>query len=91
MRPRPLGHAGIGIAGDAFDYRIIDKVVSPQLGKGGELRSFGKMLPMPNRYFANFARWNQLAHDEDVRRTEGAERAVRSARRDPEPLHSSSR
>ena len=38
MSQRPLGHAGIGIAGDAFDYRIIDEVVSPQLGKGGEYR-----------------------------------------------------
>jgi hypothetical chaperone protein len=26
----PLGHAGVGIAGDAFDYRIIDRVVSPR-------------------------------------------------------------
>ena len=25
----PLGHAGVGIAGDSFDYRIIDAVVSP--------------------------------------------------------------
>jgi hypothetical chaperone protein len=61
LTPRPLGHAGIGIAGDAFDYRIIDEVVSPRLGKGGEYDSFGKILPMPKSYFANFARWNQLA------------------------------
>ena len=37
-RARPLGHAGVGVAGDTFDYRIIDKVVSPRLGKGGELQ-----------------------------------------------------
>jgi hypothetical chaperone protein len=58
---RPLGHAGIGIAGDAFDYRIIDNVVSPRLGKGAAYRSFGKTLTLPNGYYANFARWNQLA------------------------------
>lgn len=61
FRARPLGHAGIGIAGDAFDYRIIDQVVSPRLGKGGSYRSFDKTLTIPNGYYANFARWNQLA------------------------------
>jgi hypothetical chaperone protein len=60
-RGRPLAHSGIGIAGDTFDYRIIDNVVSPVLGKGGHYRSFGKVLPLPTHYFANFARWNQLA------------------------------
>jgi hypothetical chaperone protein len=57
----PLGHAGIGIAGDAFDYRIVDRVVSPRLGKGGLYRSMDKILSIPNHYYANFARWNQLA------------------------------
>ncbi len=61
LRARPLGHAGIGIAGDAFDYRIIDHVVSPRLGKGALYRSFDKTLTIPNGYYANFARWNQLA------------------------------
>ncbi len=60
-RGRPLAHSGVGIAGDTFDYRIIDHVVSPRLGKGGSYRSFGKVLPLPAHYFANFARWNQLA------------------------------
>jgi hypothetical chaperone protein len=36
-------------------------VVSPVLGKGGGYRSGGKVLPIPNRYYAAFARWNQLA------------------------------
>jgi hypothetical chaperone protein len=61
LRAEPLGHAGLGIAGDAFDYRIVDRVVSPRLGKGGLYRSMGKTLSMPNHYYANFARWNQLA------------------------------
>ncbi len=56
-----LGHAGVGIAGDAFDYRIIEHVVSPRLGREGRYRSFGKTLPMPGHYFTNFARWHQLA------------------------------
>jgi hypothetical chaperone protein len=56
-----LGHAGVGVAGDAFDFRIIEQVVSPRLGKGTMYRSFGKLLPVPNRYYAAFAKWNQLA------------------------------
>ncbi|HEU6441739.1 MAG TPA: Hsp70 family protein, partial [Microvirga sp.] len=61
LRAEPLGHSGVGIAGDAFDYRIVDQVVSPRLGKGGFYRSMGKTLSIPNHYYANFARWNQLA------------------------------
>lgn len=57
----PLGRAGVGVAGDAFDYRIIDNLVSPALGKGSSYTSFGKVLPVPNRYYSTFARWDQLA------------------------------
>jgi hypothetical chaperone protein len=61
MRAIPLGRAGVGVAGDAFDYRIIDNLVSPELGKGSSYETFGKVLPIPNRYYAAFARWDQLA------------------------------
>lgn len=61
VRATPLGRAGVGVAGDAFDYRIIDNLVSPELGKGGDYRSFGKTLPIPYKYYAAFARWDQLA------------------------------
>ena len=58
---KALSHSGVGVAGDAFDYRIIDNIVSPRLGKGSSYRSQDKILPVPNRYFAAFARWSQLA------------------------------
>lgn len=61
IRATPLGRSGVGVAGDAFDYRIIDRLVSPQLGKGSDYVSFGKVLPIPNRYYTAFARWDQLA------------------------------
>lgn len=61
MQAIPLGRAGVGVAGDAFDYRIIDNLVSPELGKGSSYESFGKVLPVPNRYYSAFARWDQLA------------------------------
>lgn len=61
LKAEPLGHAGIGIAGDTFDARIVDKVVAPRLGKGGRYRSFGKVLPLPVHYFTTLARWHELA------------------------------
>lgn len=58
---RPLAHGGVGIAGDTFDYRIIDHVVSPKLGKGTSYRSFEKLLPIPAYVHASFAQWHQLS------------------------------
>ncbi len=81
----PLAHSGVGIAGDAFDYRIVDRLVSPRLGKGGAYRSFGKTLAIPNRYYSNFARWSQLA----LMKTSGELDELRALAReavDPEPL-----
>jgi len=57
----PLGHAGIGIAGDRFDYRIVDQLILPMLGKGGLYRSFDKTLDIPRGYFNDFADWSRLA------------------------------
>lgn len=61
VRARPLAQTGVGVAGDGFDYRILDKMVSPHLGKGSRYKSFGKWLDVPTHYFADFARWNRLA------------------------------
>ena len=52
---------GVGVAGDAFDYRIIDHLVSPELGRGSRYKAFDNILPIPQRYFTAFARWEQLA------------------------------
>jgi len=60
-RCKPLGHAGVGIAGDQFDARIIDNLVMPMLGKGGSYRSFDKILDIPGGYFSDFADWSKLA------------------------------
>jgi hypothetical chaperone protein len=61
VKATPLANSGVGVAGDAFDYRIIDNLVSPYLGKGGSYKAFDNILPIPNRYFTAFARWEQLA------------------------------
>jgi len=70
LRYAPLAHAGVGVAGDAFDYRIIDQVVARAFGKGSEYTSWGKVLPVPNGYFAKFSRWHELSimrHSRDYR------------------------
>lgn len=61
MRSEALANAGVAVAGDAFDYRIIDHLVSPALGKGTSYRAFDHVIPIPARYYAAFARWEQLA------------------------------
>jgi len=60
-RVTALGHSGVGVAGDAFDYRIIDRVVSPLLGKGGSYRVTGTELPIPPAWYTSFARWHLLS------------------------------
>lgn len=60
-RCRPLGHAGIGLAGDVFDTRILEQLVLPLLGKGGSYRSFDKLLEIPPNYFADIVDWSRLA------------------------------
>lgn len=57
----PLASAGVAIAGDQFDYRIVDHLVLPLLGKGGQYRSFGKILDIPGGHFAEFGNWSRLA------------------------------
>jgi hypothetical chaperone protein len=57
----PLGHAGVGLAGDRFDQRIMEQVVLPLLGKGGLYRSFDKELEIPATWFVDFSDWSKLA------------------------------
>lgn len=79
IQAAPLGRSGVGVAGDAFDYRIIDHLVSPELGKGSAYKTFGKVLPIPNRYYSAFARWDQLALMRASRDMREIRRLVREA------------
>jgi hypothetical chaperone protein len=74
----PVGHAGVAAAGDNFDFRIIDAVISPRLGKGTLFKSIDRVLPIPQHYHASFARWHQLAMlktPEHIRELERLQRA----------------
>ncbi|MFD1746515.1 Hsp70 family protein [Rhizobium helianthi] len=79
LRAIPIGHSGVGIAGDHFDYRLIDNLVSPEIGKGSHFRSFDKVLEVPAGYYANFGRWNQLSIFKTTREFTDLQSLVRSA------------
>ena len=76
-----LSHAGIGVAGDTFDFRILDNLVSPRFGKGASYRSFGKLLPLPSHYYAAFAQWHRLSLLKDARTLGELRQLVRHAER----------
>src|SRR5271168_2346772 len=57
-----LGNSGLGLAGDAFDARIVRKLVSPELGAGTLLNPASKMLPaVPAWIYSNLERWHYLS------------------------------
>ena len=57
-----LGTTGVGIAGDAFDARIVRRLISPALGSDSMAHSLGKVLPaLPAWVYANLERWHTLS------------------------------
>ena len=75
----PIGHSGVGIAGDHFDSRMIEHLVAPEIGKGTYFKSFDKLLEVPSGYYANFSRWNQLSIFKTTREFTDLKSLVRSA------------
>jgi hypothetical chaperone protein len=59
---RILGTEGVGIAGDAFDAKLVRNLVAPRLGKGTRHRGeFGRSLPIPAWIYTDLERWHHLA------------------------------
>lgn len=56
-----MGNQGLALAGDAFDAKIIRHLVSPALGAGTSLHSFGKLLPVPTWVYFKLERWHHLS------------------------------
>jgi hypothetical chaperone protein len=56
-----VGNAGLGIAGDAFDAKIVRHLVSPALGAGSQLLSLDKILTVPNWVYIKLERWHHLS------------------------------
>jgi hypothetical chaperone protein len=72
-----LGNSGVGLAGDAFDARLVRKLVSPALGSESFARSLNKVLPaVPAWIYANLERWHYLS----FLRTANVDEILRSAR-----------
>ena len=72
-----LGNSGVGLAGDAFDARIVRKLVSPALGSNSDARSLNKVLPaVPAWIYANLERWHHLS----FLRTNNVREILKSAR-----------
>jgi hypothetical chaperone protein len=72
-----LGYSGVALAGDAFDARIVRKLVSPALGSNSEARSLNKILPaVPAWIYANLERWHYLS----FLRTNNVREILKSAR-----------
>ncbi len=68
-RTEVLGNAGLGLAGDAFDARIVRRLVSPALGSDSFERSFAHaadrppvLIPAaPAWIYRNLERWHYLS------------------------------
>ena len=57
-----MAQAGVGLAGDAFDQRIIEHAVSPRLGLGSTYRGMsGQALAVPGHYYQSLAAWHRLS------------------------------
>jgi hypothetical chaperone protein len=72
-----LGNSGVGLAGDAFDARIVRKLVSPALGSNSEARSLNKILPaVPAWIYTHLEHWHHLS----FLRTNNVREILKSAR-----------
>jgi hypothetical chaperone protein len=85
LTAKPIGHSGVGVAGDHFDYRMIDNIVAPQIGKGSHFKSFDKILEVPSNYYSSFGRWNQLSIFKTSREFADLKKLVRTSL-EPEKL-----
>jgi hypothetical chaperone protein len=58
---RVLASAGVGIAGDSFDAKLVRHLVAPLLGRGSQWRLLGKTGAVPNWPFAKLEHWHHLS------------------------------
>jgi hypothetical chaperone protein len=57
-----LGTAGVPLAGDAFDGKIVRHAVAPALGMGTQYRSiFNRVLRVPVWIYSHLQRWHHLS------------------------------
>jgi hypothetical chaperone protein len=81
-----LGNSGVGIAGDAFDAKIVRKLVSPRLGAESTVHSMKKHLPaVPNWIFTRLEHWHHLSFLQSRNLLDTLKRTMKHAS-DPEAI-----
>jgi hypothetical chaperone protein len=71
---------GVALAGDAFDGRIVDYVISPALGKGSRYRvEMGGDAPVPAWLYNHLRRWHHLSFLKSASTLRLLERVARGA------------
>ena len=55
-----IGTDGVGIAGDTFDRRIVERGVAEFFGKNTTYHSNRKDLPVPDWIYGKFSRWHHI-------------------------------
>jgi hypothetical chaperone protein len=58
---RLLGTQGVALAGDAFDGRLVRRLVAPALGLGTTYQAHGKAMPVPPWLYTELERWHHLS------------------------------
>jgi hypothetical chaperone protein len=77
QRTELLATSGVGLAGDAFDARLVRHLVSPHLGAGTLEKSGGKTLvAVPNWVYVRLEHWHHLS----FLRTRAVSEMLRAAR-----------
>ncbi len=77
QRTELLATSGVGLAGDAFDARLVRHLVSPHLGAGTLENSGGKTLvAVPNWVYVRLEHWHHLS----FLRTRAVSEMLRAAR-----------
>lgn len=84
-RDRVVGTDGVGLAGDAFDQRILERVVAPHLGLGTQYRVFDGMTDVPLWLFTHLSRWHLLSFLKS-QRTERLLTEIRSGATAPDAI-----
>ena len=82
---RVLASAGVGIAGDSFDAKLVRHLVAPLLGRGSLWRLLGKTGTVPNWPFAKVEHWHHLSFLKSNENME-ALRTMRKRAMEPEKI-----
>ena len=84
--PRVLANAGVGVGGDSFDARVIDRAVAPMVGKAASYRdAFGAETPIPAWLFSRLRRWHMLSFLKE-RKTMALLERIAQGSDDPTPI-----